>query len=225
MEIKNAYQSEYLTTKLVANNSYFCNAAIKKDCYHTWAADLNIQTPARLKLNKLKNGDTVVLKKNGGFGSKDTKIVKYQAVNKYNQNEITAYKHIDGDEYTIDCYPLNGRAITTIRKRVEVKNGVCIKAKITQNEQLTDTAQKLVDHFHLNHPFCFQVIKQNSEYYLIDLNPRLGGGTSLSAATGRDYFSAHIAYILNLNVEDFLDQNIDSCIVTRQYTNYLMKVL
>ena len=40
LEIKNAYQSEYLTTKLVANNSYFCNAAIKKDCYSMGTPDI-----------------------------------------------------------------------------------------------------------------------------------------------------------------------------------------
>ena len=87
----------------------------------------------------------------------------------------------------------------------------------------TVLALKLSKYFNLNQPFCFQVIKKNDDYYLIDLNPRLGAGTIMGAITGKDYFSAHIAYILNLDIHKFLDEKLNSCIVTRQYSNYLMK--
>ena len=90
---------------------------------------------------------------------------------------------------------------------------------------MRNLALKLVNYFDLKYPFCFQVIKKDDDYYLVDLNPRLGAGTAMGSITGKDYFSAHIALVLNLDMDKFLIENIYNCVVTRQYSNYLMKVL
>ena len=225
VDIERAHQSDSLSSKLVANNNIFCNACIEKDSYHSWALGLQIKTPQLLKVDKLNNEDTVVLKKNGGFGSKDTEIVKVETMAEVDLTDFSCYEYIHGEEYTVDCFPISSEVVTTVRKRVEVKNGVCVKAEITKNEELSNLALKLVSYFDLNHPFCFQVIKKNDDYYLIDLNPRLGAGTAMGAVTGKDYFSAHIAHILNLDIRKFLIENLNNCIITRQYSNYLMKVL
>ena len=225
VEIKLAHQSDLLTSKLVANNIFFCNTCIEKDSYHSWASGLQIKTPQLLNADELNNEDTVVLKKNGGFGSKDTEIAKVVTMAKLDLTDFSFYEYINGEEYTIDCCPISSGVVTTVRKRVEVKNGVCVKAEVTKNDDLSNLALKLVNYFDLKQPFCFQVIKKNDDYYLIDLNPRLGAGTAMGEVTGKDYFSAHIALILNLDMHKFLIEKLHSCIVTRQYSNYLMKTL
>lgn len=225
LEIYAAYESEILREKLIANNSNFCKACIKKDEYHIWASKIDIKTPLLLNDSQISNYDFFVLKKNGGFGSRDTEIISFEEISKLNLDEHTVYEYITGEEYTIDCFPLDGKVVTTVRERVEVKNGVSVKTKITKNEFLNELATKLVTLFNLTHPFCFQVIKKDSSYYLIDLNPRLGGGTAMSSVAGYDYFSAHIAFVLGKEPVEYLLETHESCIVTRQYANYLMKVL
>ncbi len=225
LEIDAAQSNKVLKDKLVANNSEFCQACIAKDDYHTWASKEEIATPSIIELNQLNDDKLYVVKKNGGFGSRDTEVLRAKDLIDLDINGYSIYEHISGTEYTIDCFPNNNKAITTIRERVEVKNGVSVKTRITQNSYLNQLATKIVQLFGLTHPFCFQVIEQQDIYYLIDVNPRLGGGTAMSAVAGYDYFSAHIAYILEQNPKPFLESVHDSCIVTRQYANYLMKVL
>lgn len=225
MEIRNAHDSKYFKNILVANDRNFCKACIEKDKYHIWANKENIKTPLMLNRSQLQNHALIILKKNGGFGSRDTEAVESKDFAQLNLDGYVIYEHIDGEEFTIDCFPLSGKVITTVRRRVEVKNGVSVKAEITKNESLNQMATKIVSLFNLTHPFCFQVIKKEEDYYLIDLNPRLGGGTSMSSTSGCDYFSAHIALILGENPEDYLSENHTHCIVTRQYANYLMQVL
>lgn len=225
VEIVIAHRSDFLRSKLVANNIKFCEACIAKDSYHSWASGLRIKTPRLFSIDELKDEDTIVLKKNGGFGSRGTEIAKVANLKNYDLADFSFYEHINGDEYTVDCCPAGSDVVTTVRKRIEVKNGVCVKAEIMKNQNLSSMALKLVNHFGLNHPFCFQVIQQSDSYYFIDLNPRLGAGTAMGSVTGKDYFSAHIAYILNGDMSIFLAENLQNCIVTRQYSNYLMSAL
>lgn len=225
IEIYAAHESDFLKNKLIANNKDFCKACIEKNTYHIWANKENIKTPLLLSNSQISGYGFFVLKKNGGFGSRDTEIISFEDISKLNLDDHLIYEYISGEEFTIDCFPIDGKVITTVRKRVEVKNGVSVKTKITKNDYLNELANKLVALFDLTHPFCFQVIKKDGSYYLIDLNPRLGGGTTMSAMTGCDYFSAHIALILGKNPKKHLLQTHESCIVTRQYANYLMKVL
>lgn len=225
LEIYKAHESEFLKTKLIANNSDFCKACIEKDHYHIWANKKDIKTPLLLDESQLNNYNLFVLKKNGGFGSRDTEIISLTDILELNLADHTVYEHITGEEFTIDCFPTADKVVTTVRERIEVKNGVSVKTKIAKNDYLNEVATKIVTLFDLTHPFCFQVIKKEDNYYLIDVNPRLGGGTAMSAAAGCDYFSAHIALILDEDPKEYLSETYDSCIVTRQYANYLMKVL
>ncbi len=225
LEIEAAQKNEVLKNKLVANNGKFCQACIEKDNYHTWAFKQDIATPAIVDIDRLDSTQLYVLKKNGGFGSRDTKVLSGKDILDLDTKGYSIYEHISGTEYTIDCFPDQSAATTTVRERVEVKNGVSVKTKITQNPYLNTLATKMVQTFGLTHPFCFQVIEQEGIYYMIDVNPRLGGGTAMSAVAGCDYFSAHIAYVLGQDPKPYLQHIHESCIVTRQYANYLMQVL
>jgi predicted ATP-grasp superfamily ATP-dependent carboligase len=223
-EINKAFNSEILKKRLVANSKDFCNACIRKNSYHDWAKSVGLKSPKIFDVKELFGLDRIVLKKNGGFGSKDTKIINPEEIIDAEISNFSCFEYIGGDEYTVDCYPKGFDVISTVRKRVEVKNGVCVKAEISRNEDLENVARKIVGFFKLTHPFCFQVIEKKGEYYLIDLNPRLGAGTGMGIVTGKDYFSAHIAQILGLDINEFLKEKLKSCIITRQYSNYLMKV-
>lgn len=222
-EIDSAHDVYFLKEKLLANNKNFCRACLEKDKYHIWADELRIKTPLLLSKDQIKDFELIVLKKNGGFGSRTTKILNAKETTSSDLDKYMAYEYISGEEYTVDCFPLDSKVITTVRRRVEVKNGVSVKAEITKNDYLNNLAGKIVSHFNLTHPFCFQVIRTGQDFYLIDVNPRLGAGSAMSTITGRDYFSAHMALALGKDPSVFLLENYENCIITRQYANYLMK--
>lgn len=222
-EIVKAYSHPELENKISANCVEFCNNCIEKDRYNKSFAIEGLNFARLIRHDEIIDTETYVAKKNGGFGSRNTRKINGNEIYSL-QNDFRVYEYISGIEYTVDCFPLNSSVITSIRMRIEVKNGVCTKAKIIKNKVLETIAESIQQKYKLTHPFCFQVIEKESKFYLIDFNPRLGAGSAMSAINGLDFFSAHIAKILGINAKKYLNRYHESCIVTRQYANYLNRV-
>lgn len=223
-ETVKAHSLPLLKSKIAANSLEFCKKCIEKTGYEKSFKAEGLSFPRIIKNKDIIETNTYIAKKNGGFGGRGTKMVNgYEA--RILDEGFILYELISGVEYTIDCFPLNNTVVTSIRMRVETKNGVCTKAKIIRNELLEFVSSQICQKYQLIHPFCFQVIEQNGIFYLIDFNPRLGAGSAMSAINGLDFFSAHIALLLERNPKLYLNRHHESCIVTRQYANYLNKVL
>lgn len=224
IEIQKALGASRINKVIASNSKLFVDSCIAKENYNeSFRAD-NLYFPALYDIDDLEQSLHYVVKSNGGFGSRGTQIKLGSHITEVLDN-ARIYELIEGSEYTIDCFPLVDETITSIRKRIEVKNGVCVKAKIVRDEQLEYTANVITKNFKLNHPYCFQVIRKAGKDYLIDFNPRLGAGSSMSALNGLDFFSAHLSSLLKQDPEKFLQRYHDGCIVTRQYSDYLMAVL
>lgn len=223
-ETVKAHSFSFLKARLAANGLEFCEKCIEKNNYDKSFKVEGIKFPQVIDDKDIVDTKEYIAKKNGGFGGRSTKLLQGSEVSKL-ESDFTLYQLISGDEYTIDCFPLNNSVVTSIRMRVEVKNGVCTKAKIIRNEILEFVALQICQKYKLKHPFCFQVIKKNKDFYLIDVNPRLGAGSAISATNGLDFFSAHVALLVEQDPKQYLNRHHESCIVTRQYANYLTKVL
>lgn len=165
----------------------------------------------------------MVAKRDGGFGGRSTRFLENVGkAEQLMQEGWSLYPHIDGTEFTVDCFPLGSQVITSIRQRLEVKSGVCTKARIARDETLAELALHLCRRFTLTEPFCFQTRKAAGLHHLIDINPRLGAGTAMSALNGMDFFAAHLAQLLGREPQEFLRPHFSECVVTRQYGEYLM---
>ncbi|MCX7556239.1 ATP-grasp domain-containing protein [Xanthomonadaceae bacterium JHOS43] len=212
-----------LPTIIACNSQEFCEAAIAKSRYSQWLDIAGIAVPAPLTYDELRNIEHVVAKRDGGFGGRATQIVESaDAAHHLLQNGWTLYPYIDGEEYTVDCFPLDGDVATSVRQRLEVKSGVCTKARIVRDDVLAELALHLCQRFSLTEPFCFQTRKAEGLHYLIDINPRLGAGTAMSALNGMDFFAAHLARLSERSPLEFLQPRFAECVVTRQYGEYLM---
>ncbi|NWK80878.1 ATP-grasp domain-containing protein [Acinetobacter sp. SwsAc4] len=222
LEIKKSFSSNILSKILVSNSKKFCEDSLEKNNYEKNFNLNNLMFPYIFK-NTIDKDKDYILKKNGGFGGRATKNIKGKDIGLYN-SEFYIYEKIIGEEFTVDCFPYNDVVYTSVRKRLEVKNGVCVKAEIIQSDYLNNVANEFAKKYFLKSPFCFQVIEKENKFYLIDVNPRLGAGSSMSAVNGMDFFSAHLALLLGEDPLKYLQKHHDRCIVTRQYANYLMKV-
>lgn len=170
--------------------------------------------------------DVFFKKPKNGFGSLNALVSCKKDVFEQVLDEDFVYQELlDGPEVTIDCFydPNNNFISTTCRERLEVKSGVCTKARIFKDATLTDIALKIARMIKIKGGFCFQVMKskEGGEWKVIDLNMRLGAGTAMSYAAGKDYFAATMALYLNENYMRFL--TFDKIgIVTRQYTEFFV---
>jgi carbamoylphosphate synthase large subunit len=127
-------------------------------------------------------------------------------------------------ELTIDAFaPLrSGKARAMCRERIEVKSGVCTKARVFYDAQHERTAQRLAAALNLRGGFCFQMMSSKRGKWLItDINPRPGAGTAMSAAVGFDVGAALICDLAGLPFRSHLRQIKSPKYVVRAYQEYV----
>ncbi|MCD1607978.1 ATP-grasp domain-containing protein [Stutzerimonas kunmingensis] len=215
-----------LSARVACNGLDFCSAALAKSRYGDWLDVDDVRTPRLLRGEALQMSGRIVAKRDGSFGGRATRLLEdVSQVSHYVREGWDIYEHIDGEEFTVDCFPLEGRVLTSVRQRLEVKSGVCSKARILHDSLLDRLAAFLVERFSLSEPFCFQTRQAQGVHYLIDINPRLGAGSAMSALNGTDFFAAHLAALVGEDPGEYLRPRFSECIVTRQYTEYLMGVV
>lgn len=155
-----------------------------------------------------------------GMGSSNTfrinGINELEFFRDYIENNIIQ-ECIEGEEYTVDCLVgINGNPIYIVpRKRLEVNSGEVVKSRTVHDDAIINNTIQVIKH--LNEakdkkglgaigPLTIQFFKdKNSNIYLLEINPRFGGGVPLSFESGADYGMA-INMILNNEEVHYLDE-------------------
>jgi len=144
----------------------------------------------------------LIIKPKDGMGSdnvyKINNISELKFFKKYVKNSI-AQEFIDGDEYTVDTLVnLKGNPIYIVpRKRIEVRSGEVVKSSTEKDKKIIDETLKVIEHLNklrdkmglaLLGPLTIQFFKKrNGDVYLLEINPRFGGGVPLSFEAGANY--------------------------------------
>ncbi len=103
-------------------------------------------------------------------------------------------------EVTIDVFnAADGSAFRAIcRERIEVKAGVCTKARVFESGELAGLAERVATPLGLS-GFCMQVMCDGGgDWTITDLNARPGAGARLSTAAGVDVLGAVYADLTGL---------------------------
>lgn len=142
------------------------------------------------------------IKPKDGMGSSNTfkirNIRELEFFKDYVENPIVQ-EYIEGQEYTVDVLvDLKGQPIYVIpRLRIEVRDGEVVKSATVHDDKITAECLKVIDY--LNNlrdknglatcgPLTIQFFKtREGKIYLLEINPRFGGGVPLSFAAGADY--------------------------------------
>lgn len=132
--------------------------------------------------------------------------------------EVTAdvFYDSDSDDFAIVC-----------RERLEVKSGVCTKARLFIDPTLAEYGRRLGRLVKARGSFCFQVMRARGGWVVTDVNLRPGAGTALSCAVGADFFAAMHATRCGergVTLVDTTALNRGDCYVTRQYTEYVTEI-
>lgn len=112
-------------------------------------------------------------------------------------NQFIVQSYIDGKEYSIDFFCVNGELINSvIRERVR-KESVSLIGQVVNDSTIGSMLKIYSSKLHLSGLHNLQIIAQDSNIYIIEHNVRYSGTIALSIASGVDLFNNLIEYKMN----------------------------
>lgn len=205
-------------------------SCIDKNYSQNWLAVNNIPVPAVYSLEDVlvDKGNYIIKPKNGSGGRGVSLMSWVDLLNLPDQikNNIVVQEICEKPEITVDSffdYDAN-IGYSYARERLEVKAGVCTKARLFFDKELDDIAKKIGQALKQRGTICFQLMKNKSGWVVTDFNLRSGAGTAMTCAAGYDVLSAAYACRVGEDYSKFVSQmNINEVhYITRQYSEFVM---
>jgi len=191
-----------------------------------WLKGLGVAVPDTLSNPEIDPEHEYFIKPDDGFGSVGARRIVGKDALELNTASNLVQPICSVPEITVDSFYDNstGFCRAICRKRIEVKSGVCTKALVFENEELSLIAEKIGRGLAQRGTICFQVMTFESEYVVTDLNFRPGAGTALTISTGIDPIAAAFACRWLQPYESFLSIRLphNGVYVTRQYAEFVM---
>lgn len=169
----------------------------------------------------------VIVKPRKDSGSAGVKIVRdekeLESILKYADCPIVE-EFIVGKEFTVDgAANLDHSLIGVVpRERIMVKGGISVKGVTFYDRGLIETAKKVAELIEPTGFFCMQFMKRDDDYYLIEVNGRMGSGLVLSIEAGLDIGEIMTAYSKGKSIH-FEDNFFETDLYMMQYLNPIFR--
>ena len=114
--------------------------------------------------------------------------------------ELIVQEYLQGEEFTIDCL-IDDKGIPlwiVPRIRIATRSGEILKGRVVKDIPLINLCRKLFETFRFFGPITVQVIRRHGIDYIIEINPRVGGGLPFSIYAGADILGTLIDMMLGL---------------------------
>jgi carbamoyl-phosphate synthase large subunit len=111
-----------------------------------------------------------------------------QATSKF--QDMIFQEYLPGVEYTIDVLcDLNKKPLIAVpRIRLETKGGISTKGKVIHDAQIEQICMDVADYVGIRGPCCIQMKEaKDGTLKLVEVNPRMGGGTIFAALAGVNF--------------------------------------
>jgi carbamoylphosphate synthase large subunit len=202
-----------------------------KDFADQWLNDIGVRTPKRVCLSADENENQIWFSKpRNGLGSRGTRILTSDEVRQLTDKEaaeLIIQEKCEGPEVTIDSFWDSSRGIgyAYCRERIEVKSGVCTKARLFYDRELAAFAKRIGEALNQKGTICFQAMRSKNSWVVTDLNLRSGAGTAMTCSAGYDVISAAFACRSGLDYSRFVrPMGVDEEVyITRQYSEFAMR--
>jgi carbamoyl-phosphate synthase large subunit len=134
----------------------------------------------------------VIAKPRFGKGSRDVITIESESdlayvAKKYEKQQMIYQELLPGIEYTVDVLSdLEQEPLFAIpRVRLQTKAGISTQGKIARSSELEETCMKIAKDLGIRGPCCVQMKEScDGALKLVEVNPRLGGGTIFSTLAG-----------------------------------------
>jgi len=211
-----------------------CDIMFDKKASALWFSKMGIPVPKDYSCEKEIDSYPIILKPQTGSASKGIKII-YNAMElkefekQYNLEHFLIQQYISpSTEYTVDCYiSTTGKIISVVpRIRLEVAGGEAVKTITEKNEFLIDLSKKILNKGQFRGPITIQYIRDNEseKIFVMEINPRFGGGVIASILAGADITSCVIDEYNNIPIDIIsVDQWNDKTLMTRYFKEVIFQ--
>lgn len=184
-QIKDVYKNKMAMNNFLSNNHFLIPRVFSK--------------------TEISNEEVYFVKPMNGNGSIGTRLMYGKEIGE----EVISSNLIEEvccePEITLECFLYKGKVYSVARQRLAQKSGVCTKAKVYNDKELTAIAQHFADMLPLPHIFNLQFMcNSRGEYVITDVNLRPAGGMSLSFAAGWDEVGALANVMLHSSDEEVI---------------------
>jgi carbamoyl-phosphate synthase large subunit len=113
------------------------------------------------------------------------------------ERSVLIQERIDGTEYGLDIFnDFSGRNVLVyVKEKLAMRAGETDKSVLRDNPRLEELGKRVGAALgHIGNVDC-DVFEKDGKYYLLELNPRFGGGYPFSHMNGADYPAAILAWM------------------------------
>lgn len=192
IEVASQLKSLFPEVFIPCSSAELCRIMFDKQLSNEWFINQGVPVPQ----SYATDGEIlfpVIMKPRVGSASKGIKVL-------YNEEDFREVAHpetyliqeyiADSEEYTVDCYiSQTGKIISVVpRIRLEVAGGEVMSSRTLKDETIIKLSEKIIAAGAFQGPVTIQFIrdKKNGATYVMEINPRLGGGVIASIAAGAD---------------------------------------
>lgn len=189
---------------------------------------IGVRVPVSSSVNNPFDAEIYFIKPKNGSGSIGARKILATELKEIPKTESDVYiiqEVCDQPEITVDAFYDDKESFCSIvcRERLAIKSGVSTKCRLYYDKATEQIARNIAKCVGLSGTFCFQMMKKREEWLVTDVNPRPGAGTSMCQVTGNDFFAATFALAFGENYKNYFNQLENEIIVTRQYSDFIMK--
>ena len=202
-----------------------CQNKIK---FSKYLKKFNILCPKIVTKKNIKKSLPVIKKEVNGSASKNQEIIfKSSQININYDKKFFFQKFLKYQEYNLDILnDLNGNYLhSCAKKKLFIRSGETDKAEMINNKVFKNFAKKLSKA--LKHIGVVDVdfFYYKKKFYVLDINPRLGGGYPFTHLYGYDYIDKILFMIKNPNKKIFFSEkkNLSSIIFSKGISIYKHK--
>ena len=172
---------------VIVSSNELCTAMYDKESSAKWFNQQGIKIPS-------ENDFPLIAKAKTGYGARDQFLLHTQAeLDSFKERtDFTQYylqSYIENTtEYTVDAYVDNEGVVENIytRIRIEVADGEVIFSNSHYNEDIVSITRKVLSQPGWKGPITLQYLQNNEHCYLVEINPRFGGGVTHAIHAGLD---------------------------------------
>ena len=149
------------------------------------------------------------IKPKNGSSSNGAQLIysrdQFHKVIDFSEEIFIKQKFIDGNEYTVDVYVDRNNKIKALspRERLKTAGGEVVLTRTLRDKTIENLSENIIYNLGLQGPISIQFIKskEDNKLWLMEINPRLGGGVIASIEAGHNIPEMLISDILDYDVK------------------------
>lgn len=156
----------------------------------------NINTPktyieSKIDLNNINY--PVIIKPRFGFGSNNIFIANNKKeidfFLNYTEEEMIIQEKINGREYHLDILNNFNKEVVSVsvKEKLSMRSGETDQAKMVSNNKLKTLGEKLGKILEMPGPIDVDIFFDGEKFYVLEINPRFGGGYPFSHKAGLNH--------------------------------------